>query len=134
MKIIIIILFMLHYVQANQQITLQLNWLHQFQFAGYYIAKEKGFYKDAGIDLSINEIQYAMNLSEVLENKEADFAIGRSSLLINKKDGKDVVGTWFEPIFFAKLGDFVGFRSARLIPQQHKLIYSSFRYDYKLEK
>jgi len=85
---------MLHYVQANQQITLQLNWLHQFQFAGYYIAKEKGFYKDAGIDLSINEIQYAMNLSEVLENKEADFAIGRSSLLIEKGKGKDIVALY----------------------------------------
>lgn len=29
-------------------ISLKLSWLHQFQFAGFYIAKEKGFYKDVG--------------------------------------------------------------------------------------
>ncbi|MEH6365624.1 MAG: hypothetical protein V7764_05125, partial [Pseudomonas marincola] len=28
---------------AAEPIRLQLRWLHQFQFAGYYMAKEKGF-------------------------------------------------------------------------------------------
>jgi ABC-type nitrate/sulfonate/bicarbonate transport system substrate-binding protein len=31
------------------QVTLQLKWFHQFQFAGYYAAKEKGFYAAEGI-------------------------------------------------------------------------------------
>ncbi|XPV83209.1 MAG: hypothetical protein ACNI22_04850 [Halarcobacter sp.] len=26
----------------KEKISIQLDWLHQFQFAGYYIAKEKG--------------------------------------------------------------------------------------------
>ena len=29
--------------QAQEQVALQLNWKHQFQFAGYYAAVEKGF-------------------------------------------------------------------------------------------
>jgi len=29
---------------ATETVTLQLKWLHQFQFAGYYAAKEKGYY------------------------------------------------------------------------------------------
>ncbi len=33
-------------------VTLQLKWKHQFQFAGYYAAKEKGFYKDAGLEVN----------------------------------------------------------------------------------
>ena len=33
------------------------DWLNQFQFAGYYIAKEKGYYKDLGIDIEIKEFQ-----------------------------------------------------------------------------
>jgi len=37
------------------KITLQLKWYHQFQFAGYYAAKEKGFYKDLGLDVEIHE-------------------------------------------------------------------------------
>ena len=34
---------------------MQLKWKHQFQFAGYYAALEQGFYRDAGLDVSIRE-------------------------------------------------------------------------------
>jgi NitT/TauT family transport system substrate-binding protein len=34
--------------------SLRLKWLPQAQFAGYYLALEKGYYRDAGIDLTIN--------------------------------------------------------------------------------
>jgi NitT/TauT family transport system substrate-binding protein len=34
--------------------SLRLKWLPQAQFIGYYVAKEKGWYKDEGIDLTIN--------------------------------------------------------------------------------
>lgn len=37
-----------------QKASLRLKWLTQTQFAGFYVAKAKGFYKDAGIDLTIN--------------------------------------------------------------------------------
>ena len=36
-----------------QKVTLQLKWLPQSQFMGYYVAKEKGYYKDEGIDIEI---------------------------------------------------------------------------------
>jgi len=36
-----------------QPIKLQLRWLHQFQFAGYHMAKEKGFYHQEGLDVTI---------------------------------------------------------------------------------
>jgi NitT/TauT family transport system substrate-binding protein len=36
-----------------QKIKLQLKWLPQSQFMGYYVAKEKGYYKDAGLDVEI---------------------------------------------------------------------------------
>ena len=35
------------------KVTLQLKWLPQSQFMGYYVAKAKGYYKDAGIDIEI---------------------------------------------------------------------------------
>ena len=31
------------------KVTLQLKWVTQAQFAGYYVAKDKGYYKDAGL-------------------------------------------------------------------------------------
>lgn len=75
----------------SQTVSLQLLWKHQFQFAGYYMAKEKGFYKEAGIDVDIREFDNTTDqVSDVLSGK-SDFAVGRSSLLIDKARGKDIV-------------------------------------------
>jgi NitT/TauT family transport system substrate-binding protein len=38
--------------QADK-VTIQLKWVTQAQFAGYYVAKDKGFYKEAGLDVTI---------------------------------------------------------------------------------
>jgi NitT/TauT family transport system substrate-binding protein len=39
--------------QAQDKVTLQLKWVTQAQFAGYYLAKDKGFYKEVGLDVDI---------------------------------------------------------------------------------
>ena len=39
--------------QTSEKVTLQLKWVTQAQFAGYYVAKDKGFYKEAGLDVTI---------------------------------------------------------------------------------
>ncbi|HXX10605.1 MAG TPA: ABC transporter substrate-binding protein, partial [Burkholderiales bacterium] len=38
---------------AQDKLTLQLKWVTQAQFAGYYVAKDKGFYKEAGLDVTV---------------------------------------------------------------------------------
>src|SRR5258708_13635760 len=38
---------------AVDAVTVRLKWFNQAQFAGYYVAKEKGFYQEAGLDVSI---------------------------------------------------------------------------------
>ena len=38
---------------ADNKVTLQLKWVPQAQFAGYYVALDKGYYKDAGLDVTI---------------------------------------------------------------------------------
>ncbi len=40
-------------VQAKEKITLQLKWVTQAQFAGYYVAKDKGFYEAVDLDVTI---------------------------------------------------------------------------------
>ena len=40
--------------EAADKVTLQLKWVTQAQFAGYYVAKAKGFYDEAGLDVTIN--------------------------------------------------------------------------------
>ncbi len=39
---------------AADEVTLQLKWVTQAQFGGYYVAKEKGFYADENLDVTIN--------------------------------------------------------------------------------
>ena len=43
--------------RALKPVTLQLNWKHQFQFAGYYMAIEKGYYRAEGFDIRVVEVQ-----------------------------------------------------------------------------
>lgn len=38
---------------SAEELTLQLKWVTQAQFAGYYVAKDKGFYTDEGLDVTI---------------------------------------------------------------------------------
>lgn len=78
--------------ETLKTVTLKLNWLNQFQFAGYIIAKEKGFYKKYGIDLKIEEFNNELNVVDDILNRKYDFAIGHSSIIIDKINGKDIIG------------------------------------------
>lgn len=89
--LILISISILLSANSNKKITLQLNWLNQFQFAGYYVAKEKGFYNNVGLDVDIKEFTVNTHLVEMIKNKKADFAIGSSSLLIDRINGADVI-------------------------------------------
>ncbi|GIT97588.1 diguanylate cyclase [Sulfurovum sp. TSL1] len=74
-----------------EKVSVQLLWLHQFQFAGYYMAKEKGFYKHSGLDVALKEFKYGMNVrDEVLEGK-SNFGVGRSSLIIDRIQDKPII-------------------------------------------
>lgn len=42
-----------HYADAADKFTIQLKWFTQAQFAGYYVAQAKGYYRDAGLDVEI---------------------------------------------------------------------------------
>jgi len=56
-------------------VKLQLQWFAQAQFAGYYAAKDKGFYKDACLDVTILEGGVDIVPQTVLAQGGADFAI-----------------------------------------------------------
>lgn len=77
--------------QSNHKVNLYLDWLHQFQFAGYYVAKEKGYYNDAGLDVDIKEFNSNSNVVEDVMTKDATYGVGKSSLIIDKFNGNDLV-------------------------------------------
>lgn len=74
-----------------EKVSVKLQWADQFQFAGYYIAKEKGFYRDAGLDVTIQKFDpKKLAIDEVMSGRST-YGIGRSSLLIDRMQGKNIV-------------------------------------------
>lgn len=90
-KVVMLTLFFTTSLFAQEKITLQLKWFHQFQFAGYYAAKEKGFYKDVGLDVEIKQRDLAKNYIEEVLNNESYYGIADSILLLYKARKKPVV-------------------------------------------
>jgi polar amino acid transport system substrate-binding protein len=67
-----------------EKVSLQLHWKQQFEFAGYFMAKEKGFYKDVGLDVDILEYHNGVNIADAVTKKEHSFAIGYSSTILDE--------------------------------------------------
>ena len=99
-KLLILLVFVITLLQSNElkKVKLQFMWLDQFEFAGFYVAKEKGYYKDLGIDVEFIKYDSSVNIVDKVLNKEVDFGMTSSSLIIDKANGKDVVlvGTIFQ--------------------------------------
>ncbi len=93
-KIFIFILIFIYsnslYSKGLQKVSLQLLWKHQFEFAGYYVAKEKGFYKAVGLDVDIKEYEFGTNTAADVSNGKTDFGVDSSALILDKINGLDV--------------------------------------------
>lgn len=76
---------------ALQPVTLQLNWKHQFQFAGYYAAIERGFYREAGFDVRLQEVQGGHDPIDAVLSGAADYGVGASELALRRGQGQPVV-------------------------------------------
>ncbi|MFH1138841.1 MAG: ABC transporter substrate-binding protein [Pseudomonadota bacterium] len=76
---------------APVKTVLQLKWKHQFQFAGYYAALEKGYYRQAGLEVEIVEAGDGEFTTDKVFRGEADFGVAMSDLALLKGRGLPVV-------------------------------------------
>jgi NitT/TauT family transport system substrate-binding protein len=77
---------------VQDKLTLQLKWVTQAQFAGYYVAKDKGFYKDAGLDVTIKAGGPDINPSQVIAGGGADVIVDwMPSALATREKGVPIV-------------------------------------------
>ena len=60
---------------AQEKVTVQLKWVPQAQFAGYYMAAAKGFYKEAGLDVTIKPGGPDIAPTQVIAGKQADIVV-----------------------------------------------------------
>jgi len=73
-----------------EKVKLQLKWLHQFQFAGYYAAKEQGYYASEGLDVDIFERSPDKDVTQQVVSGEMDFAVGDSGILASYANGEPI--------------------------------------------
>lgn len=73
------------------KVRLQLKWLHQFEFAGYYMAIEKGYYKEAGIEVELLEPKDSKSPIENVCEGNAEFGISASDVVTGRAQNKKVV-------------------------------------------
>src|SRR5215813_4962190 len=77
---------------AADPLTLQLKWVTQAQFAGYYVAKAKGFYDEAGLDVTIKAGGPDVNPSQVIAGGGADVVVDwMPSALATREKGVPLV-------------------------------------------
>jgi NitT/TauT family transport system substrate-binding protein len=59
----------------TDQVTVQLKWVHQAQFAGFYVAQEAGYYAEENINVSFLEGGPGINILERVHAGEVDFGV-----------------------------------------------------------
>lgn len=67
---------------GKQKVTLQLSWLPQSEFMGFYVAQKKGYYKDAGLDVKILPGSSNIVPEQQVNTGVADFGIDLTSSLM----------------------------------------------------
>ena len=74
------------------KVTLQSKWVVQAQFAGYYAAKSKGYYKGVGLDVNIKAGGPDILPEQVVLGKQAEFGINWFPSTLQQRDtGNDLV-------------------------------------------
>jgi NitT/TauT family transport system substrate-binding protein len=74
------------------KVTLQSKWVVQAQFAGYYAAKDQGYYEDEGLDVNIRAGGPDIVPEQVVLGGQAEFGINwLDSTLATRDKGQNIV-------------------------------------------
>ncbi len=73
-----------------EHVTLQLHWKYNFDFAGFIVAKEKGFYHDVGLDVTLKEYTHGMDVEDEVLKGNADYGVYNSRLLVDYLNGAPI--------------------------------------------
>ena len=77
-----------NYSNKFENITIALKWVHQSQFTGNYVAIEKGFYKDSGLNVRLIPYDFKNFPIDLVANGKAEFGIaGADEVLIARSKG-----------------------------------------------
>ncbi|MBN9695309.1 MAG: ABC transporter substrate-binding protein [Zoogloea sp.] len=77
--------------RAVEAVSVQLNWKHQFEFAAFYAAVHRGFYRDVGLDVHLVEGGPGVDAVREVVQRRCDFGVGTSALVVDRARGAPVV-------------------------------------------
>ena len=94
---------------ALEKVSLQLPWKYQFEFAGFIAAKEKGFYKEANLNVELKEYNQNIDTINDVLNGVSTYGVHHSSISIENNKIKPIIllGTYLQKsplIFIAQKG------------------------------
>ncbi|MBI2719094.1 MAG: ABC transporter substrate-binding protein [Rhizobiales bacterium] len=69
--------------QANDEVRLRLNWMYYGSHAGFAYGKDKGYYKEQGIDLDIRSGNGSGSAHRLVANGDSTFAYGSCASMTN---------------------------------------------------
>lgn len=126
--------------QEPHKITVQLQWKHQFEFAGFYAAIHKGFYAQRGLQVELREYQNGMDIiAEVLSGR-AQYATYHSAIVQARLEGKPVklLANYFKRlplviISSPQIRDMAGLRNKRLMSSPKDLDSPLFKLAFEQE-
>jgi ABC-type nitrate/sulfonate/bicarbonate transport system substrate-binding protein len=95
---------------SARSVSLQLNWFHEAEFVGYYVADAKGFYRDSGLDVEIREGGPGAPAIDAVRSGAADFAISSFGELKEATEKKEplvavMAGFQIPPLVIFSLAD-----------------------------
>jgi ABC-type nitrate/sulfonate/bicarbonate transport system substrate-binding protein len=73
------------------QVSLQLPWKHQFEFAGFYAAIQQGFYRARGLAVDLREYAPGLDMREAVRSGEATFGLTNGQVIDWRLRGEPVV-------------------------------------------
>ena len=74
----------------SEHVRIQLNWYHQFQFAGIYAAEMRGYFADEALDVEISETKPGLDPAAELSAGRCQFAIYDSKIISEWAQGRDI--------------------------------------------
>src|ERR1700744_5405851 len=78
--------------RADDQGTGRLKWFNQAQFAGFYVAKDKGLYKSAGLDVNVQPGGPDFPAIQMVAGGNEQFGVtGADQILIARSKGVPIV-------------------------------------------
>ena len=78
-------------MRAAEKVTLKLNWLSLGQHVAFFVARDKGFFKKNGLDVTVLKGRGSLKSATFVDTKQVDYSFGDflTAVRVMSKGGKN---------------------------------------------